>query len=126
MSSEPIGAFTFVLHGHLPYVLAHGRWPHGLDMLCECAAESYVPLLDVLHRLSEEGRAPKVTMGLTPVLCEQLADPGFKRELQDYLDGRVESARQNVEEFQAQGDPHLASLAERWISHFSGVKERFV
>jgi len=27
------GYFSFVLHNHLPYVLSHGRWPHGTDWL---------------------------------------------------------------------------------------------
>ena len=55
-------------------VLNHGRWPHGMDWLSEVAAECYVPLLDVFNRLVDEGISPKVTLGLTPVLVEQLAD----------------------------------------------------
>ena len=27
--------FVLTLHSHLPYVLNHGRWPHGSDWLCE-------------------------------------------------------------------------------------------
>ena len=38
--SEPLGYFTFVLHSHLPYVIGHGHWPHGMDWLNEAAAES--------------------------------------------------------------------------------------
>ena len=34
------GDFSFVLHSHLPYVLSHGRWPHGTDWLFEAAAET--------------------------------------------------------------------------------------
>src|SRR3989454_12816188 len=26
---------VLALHSHLPYVLNHGRWPHGSDWLCE-------------------------------------------------------------------------------------------
>jgi len=25
--------FSLVLHSHIPYVLAHGSWPHGMDWL---------------------------------------------------------------------------------------------
>ena len=28
-SSRKIGAFTFVLHSHIPYCRRAGRWPHG-------------------------------------------------------------------------------------------------
>ena len=52
---EPLGYFTFVLHSHLPYVIGHGRWPHGMDWLNEAAAESYLPLLKVFNRLADEG-----------------------------------------------------------------------
>ena len=30
------------LHAHLPWVLHHGRWPHGVDWLNEAAAETYL------------------------------------------------------------------------------------
>ena len=66
------GYFAFVLHGHLPYVLSHGRWPHGMDWLNEAAAETYLPLLRIFDQLASEGHSAKVTMGLSPVLCEQL------------------------------------------------------
>ena len=47
--AEPLGYFTFVLHSHLPYVIGHGRWPHGMDWLNEAAAESYIPLAEGLQ-----------------------------------------------------------------------------
>ena len=53
--AEPLGYFTFVLHSHLPYVIGHGRWPHGMDWLNEAAAESYIPLLQAFNRLGAEG-----------------------------------------------------------------------
>ncbi|MEE9455561.1 MAG: DUF1957 domain-containing protein, partial [bacterium] len=69
--------FTFVLHGHLPYVLGHGGWPHGTDWLFEAACETYLPLLRAFRQLLDEGIKARVTMGITPVLAEQLADPAF-------------------------------------------------
>ena len=38
--------FILALHSHLPYVLHHGRWPHGSDWLCEAALDTYLPLLE--------------------------------------------------------------------------------
>ena len=72
------GYATLVLHSHLPYVLSHGKWPHGTDWLCEAAAETYLPILRILNELVSEGYRPKLTIGLSPVLCEQLADSSFK------------------------------------------------
>ena len=49
--------FVFTLHSHLPYVLNHGRWPHGSDWICEAALDTYLPLLEALQRLGAEDDA---------------------------------------------------------------------
>ena len=126
MSTPPLGSFTFILHAHLPYVLAHGRWPHGMDWLCECAAESYLPVLDTLNRLVDEGYSPRLTLGLTPILTEQLADEGFKHEFPSYLQKRIDDAVANRKEFEAQGSTHLAELASMWQAFFSSMLDRFL
>ena len=108
------GTFSFVLHSHIPYVLAHGRSPHGTDWLSEAACEVYLPLLDVCGRLVGEGVSPKITLGLTPVLVEQLRDPSFQDELTHYLEGHVQTARDNQARFERDGAYHLAYLARWW------------
>ena len=112
--AQPLGTFSFVLHSHIPYVLAHGRSPHGTDWLSEAAAETYLPLLDACLRLAAEGLSPKITLGLTPVLVEQLRDPSFQDELSDYLCGKVTSAQANQEHFRREGNYHMAYLARYW------------
>jgi 1,4-alpha-glucan branching enzyme len=49
----------------MPYVEGFGTWPFGEEWLWEAIATVYLPLLDTLED------AP-VTVGLTPVLCDQL------------------------------------------------------
>ena len=66
--------FTFVLHTHIPYCRQTGRWPHGEEWIHEAIAETYVPLLVELYDLAEAGVPFKLTLGITPVLAEQLAD----------------------------------------------------
>src|ERR1035437_10133837 len=73
-----IGSFCLVLHSHLPYVLRHGSWPHGEDWLYEAAAETYLPLLATLDECLFLNARPRITIGLTPVLLEQLAHGDFK------------------------------------------------
>ena len=63
MSRGP-GALALLLHSHMPYVEGFGTWPFGEEWLWEAVASVYVPLLDVV-----DGRP--VTVGLTPVLCDQ-------------------------------------------------------
>ena len=125
MSKSTFGSFTFVLHSHLPYVLSHGKWPHGTEWLCEAAAETYIPLLDALNRLVEKGISPKLTLGLTPVLCEMLADPGFVAELQSYLAAKEEEARQNTLHFKECGEAEYARTGQFWIEWHQQIARSF-
>ena len=77
---RPAMDFVFTLHSHLPYVLNHGRWPHGSDWLCEAALDTYLPLLEVAAAARAPRRCPRpVTIGITPVLANQLASPDLRR-----------------------------------------------
>jgi 1,4-alpha-glucan branching enzyme len=49
----------------MPYVEGFGTWPFGEEWLWEAVACVYLPLLDLLDGMP-------VTLGLTPVLCDQL------------------------------------------------------
>ena len=119
------GYFILVLHSHLPYVIAHGKWPHGLDWLNEAAAETYIPLLDVLNRLMGEGIIPRVIIGLTPVLTEQLADKSFKEEFKNYLTQKLEAAYLDEKEFTKEKQPHMARLALDWHKFYQNVYDNF-
>ncbi|MCK5381820.1 MAG: DUF1957 domain-containing protein [Candidatus Latescibacteria bacterium] len=120
-----LGSFTFVLHAHLPYVLSHGRWPHGTDWLNEAASETYIPILDVLTDLVEEGLSPKLTMGITPVLSEQMAHPVFRDELESYLEMKIQAAVKDQQTFLRSGDQGMADLARMWELRFAQIRDHF-
>jgi len=105
-------------------VLSHGRWPHGADWLTEAASESYVRLLDVLYRLVRDGRSPKVTIGVTPVLAEQLADESFVYEFTNYLQAKIDATEPDRQHFEREA-PEIAPLADYWRDHYSGIFGRF-
>jgi hypothetical protein len=46
--------FSLVLHSHIPYVLAHGSWPHGMDWLFEAAAEHFERARTLLHWIKKD------------------------------------------------------------------------
>ncbi len=123
--AAPLGTFSLVLHSHIPYVLAHGRSPHGTDWLSEAAGETYLPLLDACHRLIAEGLSPQITLGLTPVLVEQLRDPSFQEELSDYLGGKVAAARADGAQFRQDGNYHMAYLARYWEDWYEKARADF-
>jgi 1,4-alpha-glucan branching enzyme len=77
---RPVGTLCIVVHTHLPWLAHRGAWPVGEEWLHQAWAQSYLPTLDVLHRLRREGRTGLLTLGLTPVLAAQLDDPYCLRE----------------------------------------------
>jgi len=124
--SKSLGSFTFVLHSHIPYVLDHGVSPHGTDWLSEAAVETYLPLLETCHRLIQEGISPQITLGLTPVLVEQLIDPDFQDEFEQYLKTKIELAKRDQEQFKSDGSYHLAYLARYWEDWYTKSLAQFL
>ena len=123
--SETLGSFCLVLHGHLPYVLRHGTWPHGEDWLYEAAAETYLPILAMIDECVYFNAVPKITMGLTPVLLEQLAHDVFKEGFIHYLEDRIERAQKDQVEFKEIKNGHMQFLAERWEKCYRKLLQQF-
>ncbi|MBM7772706.1 1,4-alpha-glucan branching enzyme [Actinokineospora baliensis] len=80
-----VGGFALVLHSHLPWLPHHGTWPVGEEWLYQAWAHSYLPLVDLLRRLGDEGARDVLTLGVTPVLAAQLDDPYALRAMHDWL-----------------------------------------
>ncbi|MGA9837785.1 MAG: 1,4-alpha-glucan branching protein domain-containing protein [Gemmatimonadaceae bacterium] len=117
--------FVLVLHSHLPYVLGHGRWPHGSDWLMEAAVDSYLPLLDALEQLDEEHVSAPVTLGVTPVLAAQLADPEFGVELRAFFAQRLAACDQAERELAHSGDHGLVPIVHGWRDRLRRLDARF-
>lgn len=114
------GSFVLVLHGHLPWVVNHGRWPHGESWLFEAALGVYLPMLQVVEELAQVGVRAGFSLGLTPVLLEQLASERFKRGFPAWLDERLALARRDA------GDADLHGLALRWEAHLLEIRDRWL
>lgn len=123
--AEPLGSFCLVLHGHLPYVLHHGTWPHGEDWLYEAAAETYLPILAMVDECIYLNANPRLTIGLTPVLLEQLDHEHFKCGFEQYLRERIDHARNDCKEFEQHNSGHMAYLADRWQTWYTSQLEQF-
>jgi 1,4-alpha-glucan branching enzyme len=117
--------FSLVLHSHIPYVLAHGSWPHGMDWLYEAAAEAYMPLLDVFERLAGEGISARTNISFTPVLMDQLKDPNFVRGFDEYLRMKVEIARRDRAYFVRTGNSALLPLTDFWEAWYGKLLADF-
>jgi len=110
----PVGRFVLCLHSHMPYVLSHGKSPHGTDWINESAAECYLPLLHALDRLLNEGIKPQWTVNITPILAEQLEDPAFKDEFEHYCQTKIDYAIEDQEKFRREGPLWMQGLALTW------------
>jgi 1,4-alpha-glucan branching enzyme len=109
--SRDRGALCLVLHSHMPYVEGFGTWPFGEEWLWEAVASVYLPLLELLER----SPAP-LTLGLTPVLCDQLETlpgPAGKR-LVEYLRGvRLRIHEEDAVGLERGDEPELAAEVRR-------------
>jgi 1,4-alpha-glucan branching enzyme len=117
--------FVFTLHSHLPYVLNHGRWPHGSDWLCEAALDTYLPLLEVFRGLEAEAVPAPVTVGFTPVLANQLTNPVFVTELEAFFDQRMKACDEAPVSLATTGDSHLLPLVGFWRARLVRLRELF-
>lgn len=124
-SQNPAGFLTFTLHAHLPYVVNHGTWPHGMEWLHEAAAETYLPLLRVLKNLEHDKIRFNCNLNLSPILLEQLAHPVFIAEFPRYLTRKVVAAREDEAYFIQSGENHLAETARFWHRFFAQTLEDF-
>ena len=123
--SDSLGTFCLVLHGHLPYVMHHGSSPHGTAWLYEAIAETYLPLLDLIGEIAINGVKPAITLGMTPVLLEQLASEDLKSGFVRYAQLRIEQAEKDQREFSRRGDKTLADLAVFWMDFYRRRLEHF-
>jgi len=119
------GAFTFVLHSHLPYVRKAGRWPHGEEMLHEAIAETYIPLLNALFDLKSEGCEPRLTISLTPILLEQLSAPDVMDHFELYLLEKLTLVEADISRHKKNNDGHLLYLAEFYMDWYKNILESF-
>jgi 1,4-alpha-glucan branching enzyme len=124
------GAFAFMLHSHLPYVRKAGVWPHGEEMVHEAMCDTYVPLLDALYDLADEGCPFHIAIGITPILSEQLSDPTIVENFRTYMGAMLARIEEAVVAYARRGERELSTLA-RWyvgwnqaiLDHFNGRYE---
>lgn len=102
-----------------------GRWPHGEEWIHEAASETYIPLLNALYDLKDQKLPARLTIGLTPILIEQLADPDVCEHFDAYLDEKIKAARNDIERFEKEEELHLAYLAHFYTDWYEDIKRSF-
>ncbi|MEA3189236.1 MAG: 1,4-alpha-glucan branching enzyme [Chthoniobacter sp.] len=119
------GYLALVLHAHLPYV-RHPEYEDFLeeDWLYEAITETYLPLLQVLWRLVDEGVPFQLTMSLTPTLCSMLRDPLLQDRYVRYIERAIALAKRELD--RTQNDARLNELARMYLERFITCRNLFV
>jgi len=121
------GNYILVLHTHLPWVLHHGGWPYGEEWLAEAAAECYIPLLNMFNELMNDGVPPKATIGISPVLCEQLEHVNFRKLFVHYCSQKIELAKKDEADFTKWGyHPHHVYLTRFWQEWYEARMQDYI
>src|SRR5919201_6331807 len=111
-----MGTFVLALHSHLPYCRGAGRWPHGEEWIHEAILGTYLPLLTTLHDLRAADVPFHMTVGLTPVLIDQLADRDVIHRSVQYIDDQIRRAETDRKAFGSEGHSHRAELASFYLT----------
>ncbi len=123
------GELAILLHSHMPYVEGFGTWPFGEEWLFEAIATSYLPLLELCERWAERGEEQLLTIGVTPVLADQLVlgEVGA-RFLRFVRDVRAKTHALDIDGLQRAGERDAAAalrrsakLYERAADHFEEI-----
>ncbi|MDI6638124.1 MAG: DUF1957 domain-containing protein [Bacillota bacterium] len=129
----PRGSLVFVFHSHIPYCRKAGMWPFGEEWLYEAMLESYIPLLELLRTIPDQapaageaeqgpsatGRPPvSVTVGITPILLDQLDDDYMREGFLKWAEARLARAEDDRGRFKLAGDStrerQAAAYCERY------------
>jgi len=118
----PRGYLCLVLHAHLPFV-RHPEHPEFLeeDWLFEAITETYVPMLQLFDRLAAEQIRYRVTMTLSPTLCEMLADP----LLQDRTARRISRLTELVDQLRSRARAEFRPALDMYRRHFAETTKTF-
>lgn len=95
---SPQGYLSIVLHAHLPFV-RHPEYDDFLeeDWLYEAITETYIPLVNMMDGMLDDGVDFRLTMSLTPPLCSMLMDPLLQDRYIRNIDRLLELCRKEID-----------------------------
>jgi 1,4-alpha-glucan branching enzyme len=118
------GLLAIILHAHLPFV-RHPEYPEFLeeDWLFEAISETYIPLLNVFESCALDGVRARVTIGLTPPLCEMLSDPLLQDRYLRHVTRLIELCEKEV--MRTHAPEAMNETARMYLRHFSAARDMF-
>src|ERR1700679_2504876 len=91
------GHFALFLHAHLPFV-RHPEHEKFLEenWLFEAITETYIPLIQMLEHLQDDGIPASLTLSMSPPLCSMLLDPLLQERYLRHLDSLIVLAENEI------------------------------
>jgi 1,4-alpha-glucan branching enzyme len=124
MARDVLGYLSLHLHAHLPFV-RHPEHKDFLeeDWLYEAITETYLPLLRVFDRLTDENIPFRISMTMSPPLVSMLRDDLLVSRYARKLDGLCELAEKEVR--RTRNDPTFHGLAQHYRHEFRELRSLF-
>ncbi|MDM7915709.1 MAG: glycoside hydrolase family 57 protein [Candidatus Eisenbacteria bacterium] len=118
------GYLSLVLHAHLPYV-RHPEFEHFLEesWLYEAITETYVPLIRMMERLTNEGVHFRYALSISPPLAGMLSDPLLQGRFLRHIEELVELSEKEIE--RTRWLPEFQPLAQEYNRIFRETREIF-
>jgi 1,4-alpha-glucan branching enzyme len=120
----PHGFFALVLHAHLPFV-RHPEHARHLEerWFYEALIECYLPLVDTLDRMAQEGVPFALTMSVTPPLAAMMKDELLRQRFHEHL-ARVErlAERETKRLWDTERDERFAPVAAFYREHTARMR----
>ena len=118
------GYLSIILHAHLPFV----RHPEDESVLeenwlYEAISETYLPLLQVLHRLERDSVPFRLTVSLSPTLAAMFGDELLQERYLAQLEKLLRLCE--IELGSAQADTQRHVLARMYYERFKTCREDF-
>lgn len=125
-TSETRGDFALVLHTHMPFLKLAGNWPVGEEWLFQAWGEAYLPVIDVLRERADARRRGMLTIGLTPLVLEQMRDPGLLERFHIWIGQgllRCEMLAANAQLYENTAERREAAVF--WWRHYKAMLDSF-
>jgi len=129
-----IGQMIIHLHAHLPFIWDRinygttGYWrPGGYveEWYHEAMRETYIPLVRIFDQLLSEGVDFKLSMDISPTLCNMMRNPVLQEEFLNYIDSLIALAKTEVQRTTRQ-EPWYLMPAKMHLREFLRSKSTFL
>lgn len=119
------GYLALVLHAHLPFVY-HPEYQEFLEerWFFEALTDTYLPLLNMLEQLTKDGVDYKLTLNLSPSLCNMFANEALQDRYLTHLQKILELCEKEINRTRC--NPGEYELAVMYYTKFVNTKKQFL